>query len=79
MIYNVAKAIGSEAVVLQGRVDAIIFTGGIAYSDYVVSKLTSYVSFLGKIEFYPGEDEMEALAMNALGALNGELTVKVYI
>jgi butyrate kinase len=79
MIYNVAKAIGSEAVVLQGRVDAIIFTGGIAYSDYVVSKLTSYVSFLGKIEVYPGEDEMEALAMNALGALNGELTVKVYI
>jgi butyrate kinase len=78
MIYNVAKAIGSEAVVLQGKVDAIILTGGIAYSDYVVSKLQSYVSFLGKIEVYPGEDEMEALAMNALSVLKGELTVKEY-
>ena len=78
MIYNVAKAIGSEAVVLQGKVDAIIFTGGIAYSDYVISKLKSYVSFLGKIEVYPGEDEMGALAMNALYALKGELTVKEY-
>lgn len=78
MIYNVAKAVGCEAVVLQGKVDAIIFTGGIAYSDYVISKLKSYVSFLGKIEIYPGEDEMGALAMNALYALKGELTVKEY-
>jgi butyrate kinase len=78
MIYNVAKAIGSEAVVLRGKVDAIILTGGIAYADDVVSKLKSYVSFLGKIEVYPGEDEMGALAMNASGALKGELTVKEY-
>jgi butyrate kinase len=34
--------------------------------------------FLGRIEVYPGEDEMEALAMNVLGALKGELTVKEY-
>lgn len=78
MIYNVAKAVGSEAVALQGKVDAIIFTGGIAYSDSIVSKLKSYVSFLGDVSVYPGEDEMGALAMNALGALSGELTVKVY-
>jgi len=78
MIYNVAKAIGSEAVVLQGKVDAIVFTGGIAYSEYVISKLKSYVSFLGNVEVYPGEDEMGALAMNALDALKGELSVKAY-
>ncbi|NDV82209.1 butyrate kinase [Bacteroides sp. 51] len=79
MIYNVAKAIGSEAVVLQGKVDAIVLTGGIAHSDYVVSKLKAYVSFLGEVKVYPGEDEMGALAMNALGALSGELAVKEYL
>jgi butyrate kinase len=78
MIYNVAKTIGSEAVVLQGKVDAIILTGGIAHSDAVISKLKPYVSFLGKIEVYPGEDELEALAMNALGVLKGELRVNEY-
>jgi len=78
MIYNVAKAVGSQAVVLQGHVDAILLTGGIAYSDYVVSKLKSVVSFLGKVEVYPGEDEMGALAMNALSALRGEVEVKEY-
>lgn len=78
MIYNVAKAVGGAAVVLQGKVDAILLTGGIAYSEYVVSKLRSYIDFLGTVNIYPGEDEMEALAMNALGALNGELPVKEY-
>ena len=78
MIYNVAKAIGAESVVLQGKVDAIILTGGISYSEYVVSKLKSYVSFLGEVVTYPGEDEMGALAMNALGALSGELSIREY-
>ena len=78
MIYNVAKAIGGQAVVLQGKVDAILFTGGIAHSDYVVSALKSYISFLGKVEVYPGEDEMGALAINALGALTGELDIQKY-
>lgn len=39
MIYNVAKAIGASATVLCGKIDAILLTGGIAYSDYVVSRL----------------------------------------
>lgn len=78
MIYNVAKAIGSTAVVLRGEVDAIILTGGIAHSEYVVSRLKSYVSFLGSMKVYPGEDEMEALAVNALKALKGELLINEY-
>lgn len=32
-IYQIAKEIGSMAVVLDGEVDAIVLTGGIAYSD----------------------------------------------
>lgn len=78
MIYNVAKAIGGAAVALRGKVDAILLTGGIAYSNYVVPRLKEQISFLGKVFVYPGEDEMEALAMNAAGALSGEFPVKVY-
>ena len=30
------------------------------------------------VHIYPGEDELEALALNALGALRGQLPVKEY-
>lgn len=78
MIYNVAKSIGAAATVLCGKIDAILLTGGIAYSDYVISRLTNRISFLAPVYVYPGEDEMEALALNALGALRGELPVLTY-
>ena len=78
MIYNVAKAIAAACVVLYGKVDAILLTGGIAYSDYIISRLKERVAFLAPIHVYPGEGEMESLAFNALGALRNELPVKVY-
>lgn len=78
MIYNVAKAIGAASTVLYGKVDAILLTGGIAHSDFILSRLKKRISFIAPIHVYPGEDEMEALALNAIGALNGELPIKVY-
>ena len=78
MIYQIAKSVGAAAVVLYGKVDAILLTGGIAYNDYVVSRLKERVSFLAPVFVYPGEDELEALAMNALGVLRGELPVQEY-
>ena len=78
MVYQTAKSIGAAATVLCGRVDAILLTGGIAHSDYVVSRLTERVSFLAPVHVYPGEDELEALAQNALGALRSELEVQKY-
>ena len=78
MIYNVAKAIAAACVVLYGKVDAILLTGGIAYSDYIISRLKERIAFLAPIHVYPGEGEMESLAFNALGALRNELPVKVY-
>lgn len=78
MTYNVAKAIGSAAVVLYGKIDAILFTGGIAHSPYIISRLRERISFLAPIKVYPGEDEMEALALNAYGALVGEIPISVY-
>lgn len=78
MIYNIAKGIGAAATVLYGKVDAILLTGGIAHNEYVVSRLKERVSFLAPVHVYPGEDEMEALALNALGALRNELPVLIY-
>lgn len=79
MIYAIAKWIGSLAVALKGHVDAIILTGGVAYSDYVVSGITEYVSFLGQVFVYPGENEMLALAANGVGALSGAIPIKEYV
>ncbi len=78
MIYQVAKAIGAAAVPLYGKVDAILITGGIAHSDYVVPRLSAYISFLAPVSIYPGEDELEALALNALGALRGDIPLSCY-
>ena len=78
MIYQIAKTIGGAAVVLYGKVDAILLTGGMAHSEYITSRLRERVEFLAPVHIYPGEDELEALALNALGALRGELPVKEY-
>jgi butyrate kinase len=78
MIYQIAKGIGGLAPVLYGKVNAIILTGGIAYSDYVISRLKERISFIAPVYVYPGEDELTALAMNALSAMRGELPIKIY-
>lgn len=78
MIYHIAKAVGGAAVALWGKVDAILLTGGIAYSVYITSRLKERVSFLAPVFIYPGEDELEALALNGLGALRGELPIQEY-
>lgn len=77
MVYNVAKEIGSMLVVLKGKVDAVILTGGIAHSNVVVESIKSYIAPFVKVIVYPGEDEMEALAMSGLRVLRGE-KVKEY-
>ena len=78
MGYNIAKAIGAAFVALKGEVDAILLTGGIAYNNLIVGYIKQHADCLGKIFVYPGEDEMGALAMNALGVLRGEMKCKVY-
>ena len=72
MAYNVAKEIGAMLAVLQGKADAVILTGGIAYSLYIVEYIKKMISPFVKVAVYPGEDEMEALAMSGLRVLRGE-------
>lgn len=76
--YQLAKEIGSMAVVLGGKVDQIILTGGIAYGKETQDALKAAVGFLGGITVYPGEDELLALAQGALRVLNGEEKAKEY-
>ena len=71
-IYQVAKDIGSMACVLQGKVDRIIVTGGIAYASDVIDALKNYAEWIAPFTVYPGEDELLALAQGALRVLSGE-------
>lgn len=78
MLYHVAKNIAAEAAVLCGNIDAILLTGGLAHSEYVVNTLRRRIGFLAPVYCFPGEDEMEALAFNALAVLQGRREAKVY-
>ena len=72
MAYNVGKEIGAMLAVLKGEADAVILTGGIAHSQLIVEYIKSMISPMVKVAVYPGEDEMEALAMSGLRVLRGE-------
>jgi len=78
MAYNVAKTIGSMAAVLEGKVDAILLTGGIAHNPLITESITKKVAFIAPVSVYPGEDEMAALAANGIAALSGDVEVLIY-
>ncbi len=78
MAYQVAKEIGSLSAVLKGDVDAIILTGGLAYSKIFTNWIIERVKFISRVIVYSGEDEMKALAMGALRVLSGKENVKIY-
>jgi butyrate kinase len=78
MVYQIAKEIGSMAVVLEGKVDAIVLTGGITLDKQFVKDITKYISFLGTIIVIPGEEEMSALSNGAFRVLIGEENAKDY-
>ena len=71
-LLQVSKDIGSMACVLNGRVNQIIVTGGIAYGTDVVASLKERAGWIAPFTVYPGEDELLALAQGALRVLNGE-------
>lgn len=78
MCYQVAKEVGGMAAALAGKVDQIIITGGIAYSQYVVARISERVAFLAPITVAPGEEELESLVEGALRVLNGEEQAREY-
>lgn len=72
MAYQISKEVGAMSTVLKGKVDAIFLTGGIAYSKPFVELLKERIEFIAPVHVYPGEDEMGALALNALMLIKGE-------
>lgn len=77
-IMQVAKDIGSMACVLNGKVDQIIMTGGIAYDKAVTTGLKERTGWIAPVTVYPGEDELMALVQGGLRVLNGEEKPMVY-
>jgi len=77
-LLQVAKDMGSMACVLNGKVDQIIVTGGIAYNADVVAKLKERAGWIAPFTVYPGEDELLALAQGAIRVMTGEEEVKEY-
>lgn len=78
MAYQVAKEIGAMAAVLDGAVDRIILTGGMARSALFTGMIERKVSFLAPVLVLPGEAELEALALGALRVLRGEVEARPY-
>ncbi|UCH63368.1 MAG: butyrate kinase [Fidelibacterota bacterium] len=85
MVYQIAKEIGAMATVLashdtglEGRVDAVILTGGMARSERFCSDIASKVNFIAPVITFAGSLELEALALGAWRIINGDEEVKEY-
>ena len=78
MAYQIAKEIGAAGAVLSGKVNAVALTGGLAKSERFVDLIRERISFIAPVMIYPGEQEMEALALGALRILRGEENLKEY-
>lgn len=78
MVYQIAREVGAMAAVLQGGVDAILLTGGMAHSERLVQALSRGIAWIAPVHLYPGEDELRALAEGALRVLRGEERAREY-
>jgi butyrate kinase len=78
MVYQIAKSVGSCAVTLGGDVRAIILTGGISNSNYVIETIRGYIDWIAPLVVMAGEFEMEALAAGALRVARGQEEVNIY-
>jgi butyrate kinase len=72
MAYQVSKEIGAMAAVLEGLVDAIILTGGLAHSIRFTGAVKQRVDKFAPVYVFPGEDEMLALVSGVLRVLRGQ-------
>jgi butyrate kinase len=78
MAYQIGKEIGAMATVLEGEVDAVLLTGGLAASTLLMEKVKKRVGFIGPVEVLPAVEEMRALAQGGLRVLRGEEKAKSY-
>lgn len=78
MALNVAKCICSEAAIVNGRIEGIVLTGGMAYSKRFTDAIQERINFLAPVHIYAGENEMLALAKGGLRVLQGQEKAQVF-
>ncbi len=79
MAYQISKGVGQLSTVLKGEMDGIVITGGMAYSEKLISLIKERIDFLGNIIVMPGENEMKSLTLGALRVLKGEEKAKEFL
>ncbi len=78
MAYQVSKEIGAMVAALEGRVDAIVLTGGLAWSNRFTGSIKQHVSLIAPVKTYPGEEEMRSMVDGVLRVLRGQERAKTY-
>lgn len=78
MAYQVAKEIGALSTVVNGKIDAIAITGGVAYSKMMIDWISERVKFIAPVHIFAGEGEIEALYLGAMRVIRGDEVAKVY-
>ena len=77
-VLNICKYIAAMAATADGKVDAILLTGGIAHSKRLMDAIKNKIGFIAPVEVFPGEDEINSLAENGYMILSGEVKVHTY-
>ncbi len=77
--YQIAKGIGELSPTIDGKIDSIILTGGIAYSEMLTGMIKKRVEFIAPVLIMPGENELESLAFGTLRILRGEEGISEYV
>lgn len=75
---NICKYIAAMAATADGKVDAVLLTGGIARSKMIMDAITEKIKFIAPVEVFPGEDEISSLAENGYMILSGETKIHTY-
>jgi butyrate kinase len=78
MSYQVVKQVGAAAAALNGDVQAIVLTGGLAADNRFAGSVEKGVRWIARVLTIPGEREMISLCEGALRVLRGQEPVKEY-
>jgi len=78
LVYQVCKEVGANAAVLEGKMDGLIITGGMAHNPYVIERIKEKLSWLHEVTVYPGEDELQALYEGVERVLSEKEKAMVY-
>lgn len=72
MVYQICKEIGAMACAMDGKVDAILLTGGLVRFADIPQTIERKCSWIAPISTYPGEVEQEAMRDAVLDVLSGK-------